>query len=207
MRSFPLTVFVAALAIGAPAMAQDEAALPGDEAPAIALTGYTAFERGDGILSLSLGVAIPLGFYNPGEAVFEAANSTPGFAFSLSYAGFLNEKWALAGDLAGSFIGTVSDDRLFIAPLALRFIRAFPIGQFVIMPTAGAGMAISAVGDYKHVDFLFKAGSSFLWKASPDMSYGLNVFGNVIPQIMSDYPENSRVGFFLETTLSVSYHL
>lgn len=200
MRSFPLPLLLAALSIGAPIFAQDEA-------PAIATTGYSAFEKGDGILSLSLGMALPLGFYDPNVPEFVGPNSSPGFAFSLSYAGFLNERWALAGDLAGSFIGTVNDDRLFIAPLSLRLIRAFPIGQFVIMPTAGVGMAISSLGEYKHIDFLFKTGSSFLWKASPDMSYGLNVYGNVIPQIMSDYPENNRIGFFLETTLSVSYHL
>jgi len=205
MRSFPLTVFVAALALGAPIFAQDAAAV--DEAAPLASSGFTAFEKGDGILSLSLGMAVPLAFYDPNVPELVGPNSKPGFAFSLSYAGFLNERWALAGDLAGSFIGTVNDDRLFIAPLSLRLIRAFPIGQFVIMPTAGIGMAISALGEYKHIDFLFKTGSSFLWKASPDMSYGLNVYGNVIPQIMSDYPENNRIGFFLETTLSVSYHL
>jgi hypothetical protein len=200
MRPLPLTVFVAALALGSNAIAQDEPV-------ALASSSFSSFEKGDGILSLSIGTVVPLGFYNPDTPGFENANSTPGFAFALSYAGFLNESWALAGDLAGGYISTVNDDHLFIAPLSLRMIRAFPIGSFIIAPTAGIGMAISALGTDKHIDGLFKAGSSFYWKASTDMSYALNLFANVIPQIMTEFPENTRVGFFMEATLSVAYHL
>lgn len=200
MRSLPLTVLIAVMALGVQAFAQDE------QAP-LASSTFSSFEKGDGILSLSIGTVVPLGFYNTSAAGFENANSTAGFAFALSYAGFLNESWALAGDLSGGYISTVNDDRLFIAPLSLRMIRAFPIGSFVIAPTTGLGIAISALGDKKHVDALLKAGSSFYWKASSDMSYALNIFGNIIPQIMTKFPENTRVGFFLEATLSVAYHL
>jgi len=199
MRSFPLTVLVAALALGTNAVAQDDAA-------ALASTDFISFEKGDGILSLSLGAVVPLGFYNPGAAKFQKPNSFPGFSFALSYAGFLNESWALAGDLSGGYVSTQNDDRLFMAPLALRVIRAFPLGSFVIGPSAGLGIAISSLGDYKHVDALLKAGSSFLWKASSDMSYALNIFGNVIPQIFED-STLTRVGFFMDATLSVAYHL
>ena len=200
MRSLPLTVLTAALALGTQAFAQDKAT-------GLESATFSSFERGDGILSLTLGMTHALGYYNPGTQAFSEGNADPGFAFALSYAGFLNESWALAGDLAGGYVGTANEDRLFVAPLALRMIRAFPIGSFVIAPSAGLGLAISALGSYKHVDALFKAGSSFLWKASSDMSYGLNLYGNIIPQIMSAYPANTRVGFFMEATLSVAYHL
>ena len=200
MRSLPLTVFVAALALGAQAIAQDETT-------SIASTQFSTNQRGDSILSLSLGTAVPLGWYNPNTALFETANATPGFAFALSYAWFLNEDWALAVDLAGEYVGTVNDRQLFIAPLSLRAFRAFPVGPFLIAPTAGLGVAISALDSFKHVDPLFKAGTSVLWRASSDMSYTFNLYGNVIPQIFSDYPENSRVGFFMEATLAVAYHL
>ncbi len=199
MRSLYL-VLMAALALGTQAMAQDEST-------AITSSNFSQFERGDGILSLALGTSVPLGFYNPNTSSFEGPNSYPGVAFALSYVGFIHQNWALAGDLAGEFIGTVNEDRLFIAPLSLRVLRAFPIGAFVIAPSAGLGVAISSIGDYKHVDALLKAGSSFMWKASLDMSYALNIFGNIIPQIIKDTPTNSRVGFFLEATLAVAYHL
>jgi len=199
MRSIPLTVCIALLALGSGVFAQDEAA-------PLASSQFSTFESGDGILSLTLGTSVPLGWYNPSQGGFEAANAWPGFAFALSYAGFLNSDWALAGDLAGSFVGTINERRLFIAPLALRLVRAFPVGPFVIAPSAGLGLAISALDDYKHVDGLFKAGSSFIWRVTSDMSYAFNLYGNIIPQFMT-IQENSRTGFFMEATLSVAYHL
>ncbi len=132
MRSIPLTVCIALLALGSGVFAQDEAA-------PLASSQFSTFESGDGILSLTLGTSVPLGWYNPSQGGFEAANAWPGFAFALSYAGFLNSDWALAGDLAGSFVGTINERRLFIAPLALRLVRAFPVGPFVIAPSAGLG--------------------------------------------------------------------
>jgi len=199
MRSIPLTVCIALLALGSGVFAQDEAA-------PLASSQFSTFESGDGILSLTLGTSVPLGWYNPSQGGFEAANAWPGFVFALSYAGFLNSDWALAGDLAGSFVGTINERRLFIAPLALRLVRAFPVGPFVIAPSAGLGLAISALDDYKHVDGLFKAGSSFIWRVTSDMSYAFNLYGNIIPQFMT-IQENSRTGFFMEATLSVAYHL
>jgi hypothetical protein len=203
MRSFPVSmvaIILALASIAAPAFAQEEAS-------PLASTQFSSFERGDGILSLTLGTTISLGFYDPSSSSYLSSTTHPGFAFSLSYAGFLNESWALAGDLAGGFISTVNDRRLFIAPLALRAVRAFPIGAFVIAPSAGLGLAISALNDSKHADALFKFGSTFLWRASSDMSYGLNLFGTVIPQIYSNDPDQNRVGFFFDATLSVAYHL
>jgi len=213
MRSFSMLMLVAALTLSVPVFAQEtpatgstpESATAAAPAP-LATTQYKAFERGDGMLSLSLGTMVPLGFYDPSGSTFLSANSNLGFAFSLSYAGFLSDKWALAGDLAGGFIGTVNDRRLFVAPLSLRAIRVFPLGAFTVAPTAGLGLAITALDNDKHVDALAKFGSSLLWRASTDMSYSLNIFGDVVPQFYADSTQN-RVGFFMEATLSVSYHL
>jgi len=207
MRSLHTIAFSAAMAVAA--LVATNAAVAQEAAPQTPMASavFGAFERGDGILALSLGTSVPLGFFNPTESAFESPNSAAGFSFSLSYTGFLSERWGLAGDLSGDFIRTVNDDQLFIAPLALRAVMAFPIGAFVIAPSAGLGVAISSLGNYKHVDPLFKAGGTFLWKASSDMSYRLNLYANIIPQIMTEYPENTRVGFFLDATLSVAYHL
>jgi hypothetical protein len=200
MRSFPLFLVLMALVLVAPAFSQEPAAL-------LESTKFSTFEPGDGILSLSLGTTISLGFYDPSSSSYLPSTTKPGFAFALSYTGFLNDSWALAGDLAGGFISTVNDRRLFIAPLALRLVKAFPMGAFVIAPTAGLGVAISALNDSKHADGLFKFGSTFLWRASSDMSYGLNLYGTVIPQIYASDSSQNRVGFFFDATLSVAYHL
>lgn len=172
----------------------------------MATKSFNAFEKGDGILSLSLGAMFPLGYYHFDSTGFLAANSYPGFAFSLSYTGFFLPDWAIEGEFAGGFIGTQNKDSLFIAPISVRIARYFPLGAFAIAPSAGPGINISAISGYKHIDPLLKIGSSFLWKASPDMSYSLKVYGDFIPQFFKD-SDKSMFGFFLETTLSIAYHM
>ena len=200
MRSAYIVLFFAILALALPLAAQD---IPGP----LATTPYVAFEKGDGILSLTLGAKLPLAIYDPNAGFFESStNMSPGFAFALSYVHFLNDDWAFGGDLAGAFIGTLAERRLFMAPLSLRFVRAFSLDPFIIAPTAGLGMAISSLGEDKHIDMLFKFGSSFYWRATSDISYGLNLLFDVVPQLYKDSAQN-RTGFFMDATLSVAYHL
>lgn len=202
MHSKNQAILALLLTLGVSAFAQDA-----EKAPEALEFG--AFERGDSILALTLGTMAPLGFYNPNDtdyATMQAANAYPGFYFSLSYLGFLTPEWALGFDLAGSYITTKANKQLFLAPIDLRAARVFTLGSFVIAPSAGLGISISALGDTKHLDPLAKLGSSFYWRATTDVSYALNLFGDVVPQFYTD-ATNNRVGFFLEAALSVAYHL
>ena len=145
MRSAYIVLILAIVALTVPLAAQD---VP----TPLATSSYVAFEKGDGILSLTLGAKLPLAIYDPNAGAFESStNMNPGFAFSLSYVHFLNNDWALGGDLAGAFIGTLAERRLFLAPLSLRFVRAFNLDPFIIAPTAGLGLAISALGEEKQI--------------------------------------------------------
>ncbi len=218
MRSLPLSIPILALALGSGLFAQEatkeaarEPTTEGKETVGLTSKTFNGFEKGDGILSLSVGAVFPLGFYHPTASAsmpagFQPANAYPGFSFSLAYAGFLSPEWALEGVLSGGFIGTMSDNTLFLAPLSLSAARYFTLGSFAIAPGAGLGVAISSLGSAKHIDGLFRFGSAFHWKASQDMSYSLKLFGNVIPQFYTDATQN-MVGFFLDATLSVAYHL
>jgi hypothetical protein len=200
MRSAYIAFILAFTALALPLAAQD---LP----TPIATTPYVAFEKGDGILSLTLGTKLPLAIYNPEAGALESAtNMYPGFAFAISYVHFLDNNWAFGGDLAGAFIGTLAERRLFIAPLSLRFVRAFNLDPFIIAPTAGLGIAITSLGEDKHIDPLLKLGSSFYWRATGDISYGLNLLFDIVPQFYTDSAQN-RTGFFMDATLSVAYHL
>lgn len=190
-----LLALLVVLCILAPAMAQ--------EAP-MSSTAFAEYEQGDGIFSLSLGTLVPLFFVTQDGPT--ASNAYPGFEFALSYMGFLSKDWMLGGQLGGAFIKTIADRRLFIAPLSARAAYAIDLSPFLITPAVGIGMAISALGEEKHIDPLFVAGSSFYWRINNDMSYGLGLYANIIPQFYKDTSQNTT-GFFLEATLSVSYHL
>lgn len=195
MRSRLLPILILSAAI-MPAFAQ--------EASPLVSAAFADFEKGDGIFSLTLGTSVPLGFFGPSG--FQEANSYPGFAFSLGYMGFLDEHWLVGGEIGGSFISTIADRRLFVAPISAKAAYAFNLRPFLITPGIGLGLGISALGEYKHIDPLFRFGSSFFWRVNADMSYGLNLFANVIPQFYQDSSQNTT-GFFLEATLSVAYHL
>lgn len=217
MRSLPLTIPILALALGSglfaqgasqetPREAAKEPTTEGQESVGLTAKTFNGFEKGDGILSLSVGAVFPVGFLSLSAPSPWKINSYPGFSFSLAYAGFLSPEWALEGVLSGGFMGTMSDNTLFLAPLSLSAARYFTLGSFAIAPGAGLGVAISSLGSSKHIDGLFRFGSAFLWKASQDMSYSLKLFGNVIPQFYTDATQN-MVGFFLDATLSVAYNL
>ncbi len=206
MRSRLILAFVALCCATAPFAQDTSADAAPDRRSSLAFVEYSDYEKGDGIFAITLGTSVPLGFYDPNQASFRKPQSYPGFAFSLSYLGLLNENWAIGGDLGGSFIGTIADRSLFIAPLSFRAGYLINLSPFAIMPSAGLGVAICSLGEYKHVDPLFKLGSSFYWRQNADMSYGLNIFANVIPQFYKDRSQN-MTGFFLEATLSLAYHL
>lgn len=205
MRS-RITILLLAAALVAPAFAQSESPEAVEQRAALGFVEYTEYEKGDGIFAITLGTGIPLTFYDPSAPGFTQANAFPGFAFGLSYMGFLDERWALGGDIGGSFITTLADRRLFVAPFSFRAAYLINLSPFAILPSAGVGMAISSLGDYRHVDPLIKLGSSFYYRVNDDMSYGLNLFTNIIPQFYTDSSQN-RVGFFQEVTLSLAYHL
>lgn len=205
MRSRIMILLLAA-ALVAPALAQSESPEDTERRAVLGFVEYTEYEKGDGIFAITLGTSIPMTFYDPTKPGFTWPNAYPGFAFGLSYMGFLNERWAIGGDIGGSFINTLADRRLFIAPFSFRAAYLFNLSPFAILPSAGVGMAISSLGDYRHIDPLVKLGSSFFYRINDDMSYGLNLFTNIIPQFYKDSSQN-RVGFFQEVTLSLAYHL
>jgi hypothetical protein len=75
MRSAYIAFLLALVALALPLAAQD---IP----TPIATSPYVAFEKGDGILSLTLGTKLALGIYDPDAGAFESAtNMYPGFAF------------------------------------------------------------------------------------------------------------------------------
>jgi len=167
---------------------------------------FPPFERGDGILSLALGTSVPLGFYDPNASAFSGSNMNMGIEFALSYLGFLNDSWLIGGEAGGSFMNTVGGRSLFMAPIALRVGYAIPLNPIIILPSAGVGVAIMSIGSSKHVDPIFKLGSSFLYRATLDLSYALDLFAHIVPQFYADETQN-RTGFFIEATLALSYHL
>jgi len=167
---------------------------------------FSMFQRGDSLLTLSAGTSLGIGFLDA-EGTYRAANLKPAVAIGLSYAMFLNPKLAFGGEINGYFFTTIADRQFFMAPIALRALYAIDLAPFVITPTFGAGLAITVLDDLRHVDPLLSLGSGFAWRFNNEVSYGLNVRFDFIPQFYIEKPEQNHSLMLFGVTLGATYHL
>jgi hypothetical protein len=200
-RYFLALAAIAVLGI-IPAVAQDS----GDEEEIF----VPVYGLGDSTMRINLGLFLPLGFMGGGES-WDWANLTPGGVGSIAVDAYLSDNVTIGGELGGSFSFTPNRRTLWMVPIAFRasyILRWYP---FEVPLTAGVGMNISKVDDNPHVDFFLKAGGTFQWNYSSEWAFGLNLFYWMVPQIYFPWSEAgtdaTRIGNFLEITLSALYHL
>lgn len=198
-----LIAFVLLCGLAIPAMADDTTEPVSNLATN---TVFTLFQRGDGMLSLSAGTSLGIGFFDS-ELNFQKSNLKPAVAIGLSYSMFMNSQWAMGGELNGYFFTTALDRNFFIAPIAARLTRAFDLSPFMITPNLGLGMAISSVDELRHVDPFLSLGSGFAWRYNDDVSYGLNLRLDFIPQFYIDTPSANRSLWLFGAVLNATYHL
>lgn len=187
--------------------AQDQESPPAEPAqpvePGISADTYSL---GDQMLSINLGLFIPLFFAGDG---INSTNLTLGGVGSIQWNSFLNNNWSLGGEVGGMFAFTPNKRTLYMVPLTFRatyFLRSYPWEFPLYM---GAGIVFSRVEKNFKLDPILKPGASIYWNYNPSWSFGLNLVYWWIPQIYSG-PEppssDTRYGNFLETTLSALYH-
>ena len=170
--------------------------------------GFTEYSLGDQMLSINLGLMVPL-FFNWGPEGFARTNLSVGGIGSLQWGSFINSRVALGMELAGTFMFTPNGRSLFMVPITGKvsyFFRPYP---FEIPIFLGAGLNISRLDDQTKFDPILKPGASFYWAYNPEWSFGLNTVWWWVPQFYRG-PEppsgDTRVGNFLELSLSALYH-
>lgn len=163
---------------------------------------------GDQMLSLNLGLFIPL-FFTGGPDGLQDANLTLGGTGHLLWSAFLTNELAVGGELGGMFAFTPNRNTLFMIPLATRltyFIRSYP---FEFPLSLAAGMNFSRFGDSFKIDPIIIPGVGFYWNLNTEWAFGLDARYWWVPQIYTGQSEipsaDNRFGNFLATTLSVLY--
>ncbi|MBN1243217.1 MAG: hypothetical protein JXA15_10995 [Spirochaetales bacterium] len=165
------------------------------------------YESGDALLSFRLGAGFGLLNLDLSEGSFDELNLGPGAAFSLSYMHFVARGFALGGELGGLVAGSIAGRTFFAAPLVFRASWHFVLSPFEIVPSVAAGATLQRLGELSHVDPIVRLGADWLWRQSADWGLGLRTELWLIPQFYLDYPDSNRLGGFLETTLTATYHL
>ena len=199
----PLAMLVMAIVFAVSVGAQEEA----ETAPAASDDFVPTYGLGDQMLSLNLGLFIPL-FYSGGPDGTEDANLTLGGTGHLMWSSFLSNNLAVGGELGGMFAFTPNDNTLFMVPLAARisyFLRAYPF-EFPI--SLAAGFNFSRYRDSFKSDFILIPGAGFYWNFNTEWAFGFDARYWWVPQVYGggEPPsDDTRFGNFMATTLSVLY--
>jgi hypothetical protein len=189
-------------------LAAQEAAAPAnpDIASAELESSVNPFLPGSQSISLGVGLQLPLLAFPAGDT--GAANLKLGGSLSIAYNYFLARGLSIGGSLAGAYSGTIGGRSLFIAPLSFdaaywwsalpfEFCLGGSLGAY-LMRLEGHGM----IGPYA------KLGGGVFWRSTSAWSIGLQPYVWIVPEIHAgDYAGLSRVGAFLETSITAVYHL
>lgn len=166
------------------------------------------YTLGDQMLSINLGLFIPL-FFHPFDGAVMSTGLTIGGVGSLQWQAFLNNNLSLGLELCGMFSFSRNLDVLFMLPITARISYTFRSFPFEFPIYLGAGVNFSRHEDMFKIDPILKPGVSVFWNATSEWAFGLNVVYWWIPQIyLGDLPRASQGGFgnFMEITLSALYH-
>jgi hypothetical protein len=206
-RLVSVVIFAGLLGVvlGAPLVAQEGGEAEEPTAPSERFV--PTYALGDQILSMNLGLFIPL-FYSGGPDGVEDANLSLGGTGHLAWSAFVNNNLAVGGEFGGMFAFTPNRNTLFMIPLAARatwFFRSYPF-EFPI--SLAAGVNFSRFRENFKTDPIVIPGAGFYWNLSTEWAFGFDARYWWVPQVYSG-PEpasdETRFGNFLATTLSVLY--
>ncbi|POR05256.1 hypothetical protein AU468_01850 [Alkalispirochaeta sphaeroplastigenens] len=166
------------------------------------------YGRGDQMISMNLGLFIPL-FFAGGPDGIKDANLTLGGTGHLMWSGFLTNEIALGGELGGMFAYTPNRNALYMIPLAMRltyFFRAYP---FEFPLSIAAGMNFSRFDGAFKIDPIVMPGVGAYWNMNSEWAFGVDLRYWWVPQFynhVSDVSnEDNRFGNFMSTTMSILY--
>ncbi len=198
MRRLPAVILLFAITLSALPAQEEEPVTEEDFIPT-----YTV---GDQILSINLGLFIPL-FYS--GAGVQDANLTLGGTGHLRWSSFLSNNWSVGGEFGGMFAFTPNRNTLFMIPVAARttyYVRSYP---FEFPLSIAAGLNFSRFEENFKTDVILMPGAGFYWNYNSEWSFGADARYWWVPQIYRG-PEppadDTRYGNFLSVTASVLYH-
>lgn len=170
-----------------------------------------SYTLGDQMFSINLGLFLPLFYFNPAppspDQAVAATNLTIGGTGALRWATFLTNELSVGAEVSGMFSFTPNGRVLFMLPVTAQvsyFFRSFP---FEVPLYLGIGANFEQLDDQFHVSPILKPGGSFYWNFDPNWAFGFNLVYWWVPQIYSGArAADTRIGNFLEFTLSALYH-
>jgi hypothetical protein len=165
------------------------------------------YGMGDQTLAINAGVFVPL-FLLPGPVSLLSGNPphlSLGVVGSLGWAAYVAPQVRLGMDVAGDFTLSPNGNSLLMLPFVAKASYIFTAYPFEVPVTLGVGMNIVKYVDKSTIDLLLRPGVSGYWIFNSSWSFGLNLNWWFDMQFAPD-PTQSRIGNFLEISLSALYH-
>lgn len=169
------------------------------------------YELGDQYFTIRLGTLVPLFFQNPMEGgEINSTNLRLGGSGALSWQGYLNERWSIGGELAGTFNNSVNQRTLFMVPITARLSYNISRWPFEFPLHVSAGGAFQSLEGDTYFGPIVKPGAGAWWNATGEWAFGLNMEYWWVPQFYrgaDDRPdaEDTRFGNFLDITVGARY--
>ncbi len=206
---------VGGLALPAVAMAQDQdedGGGTGDEGEELVVPRYGF---GDSTLAMRLGIALPLFLLATDEVDIPDGEESNVLPVNLSVVGtaainwnvYLNDSFTIGAELGGGLAVDINDALWYMVPILVRGGYVISLPQMEIPISAGLGAVVMRLVDSTRVAFALQPGAGFLWRATPDWSFGATIeywFSWEPP--WADANDPHFFGNFVSATATAVYH-
>jgi hypothetical protein len=163
---------------------------------------------GDQAFIFSLGAFLPMFFIRTVDGVAEATNLSVGAKGSIQYLTYLSPRFTLGFEIIGGFAFTPNFNIYWTLPLTAQVSFIIPIGSWSMFLNLGVGVDFQSFIGYSRMDFFVRPQMAVYMPLDPSLELGLVVGYWFVPQFANPEqdPAQTRLGNFLDTSISLIYH-
>ena len=163
------------------------------------------YSLGDQTLSINAGLFVPLFFLSTQSGSVGASNLSIGGVGSIDWAAYVSPHIRVGAALGGTFTFDPNWTALLMVPIIAKVSYLIDFYPWEIPITLGAGINILKYSDQSTIDLLIKPGTALMWTYNSSWTFGLNM-NYWWDMQFAPTAGQSRVGNFLEFSLSAFYH-
>jgi len=166
------------------------------------------YARGDQVVTISIGAAFPVLFYNGnGDKITHKITPPVGGSLSLAYTYFLGAHFFIGAEAGFITAFTLSENAVFLIPIGARAGWQFAIRRFEFPLYVAIGIAPQKYLDFGYFGMYLKGTIAGFFRYNPNWSFGLNADWTWFPQWPKNKKKNEEVnGNFIGVSLSARYH-
>jgi len=163
---------------------------------------------GNQLLIINGGLFLPLFFQELGGTIHDT-NLSLGGVGSIQWAAHLSNNMTLGLEGGGMFAFSPNNRSLFMLPITARYAYSLKAYPFEFPLSISGGINFTRLGHSFQILPIVKPGVSAYWNYSSEWAFGINFFYWWVPNVYTGPnppKEESRLGNFLEISLSAMYH-